>query len=69
MEEWSESETKLTYPSENLVIAVGHAVTELEVLLPKFGDKAGVGKFAAEQIISAVDFSWFSCATNHDIIL
>ncbi|KAJ8913092.1 hypothetical protein NQ315_006594 [Exocentrus adspersus] len=67
--EWTDNENRLMYPSENLVIAVGHAVTVLENFIQKHGGKPDLSKCSAIEIKNVVNFSWFSCELHCNTII
>ncbi|KAJ3634563.1 hypothetical protein MTP99_007515 [Tenebrio molitor] len=62
--EWSDDDTKLTYPSESLVVAVGVAVSLLENFLHEHKSRPHVLSTGVFHMKSHIDFSWVSC-TNH----
>ncbi|KAJ8915349.1 hypothetical protein NQ315_008236 [Exocentrus adspersus] len=67
--EWTDNENILMYPSENLVIAVGQAVTVLENFIQKHGGKPDLSKCSAIEIKNVVNFSWFSCELHCNTII
>ncbi|KAJ8913287.1 hypothetical protein NQ315_010953 [Exocentrus adspersus] len=67
--EWTDQEKRLTYPTEALVVAIGQAITVIEMLLNNDGSKSAIGHFLYAQIQLQVDFSWFSCTAHKVCVL
>jgi hypothetical protein len=67
--EWSEDHPRLTYPSENLVVAVGKAITLLESILPRLRGQPDVGKKAAEEIKDKLNASVLFCDRHQEVFL
>ncbi|KAJ8911354.1 hypothetical protein NQ315_011647 [Exocentrus adspersus] len=67
--EWSDTEEHLQYPSEELVVSVGLAVTVLERTLDFLGTSPRISKVVTSQILEDVSFTWISCRDHREVVI
>ncbi|KAL1488552.1 hypothetical protein ABEB36_015015 [Hypothenemus hampei] len=67
--EGMDNEQRLIYPSEDLTICVGQAVTLIEHFLNKFGNTVNISKCLAVEIKQKIDLSVFSRELHENVAI
>lgn len=66
--EWSDDQ-RLQYPSESLVVSIGHCITLLEQILEKSWMESHISQIVDSNIKQVVSFSWLSCLAHNTLII
>ncbi|KAJ8965588.1 hypothetical protein NQ317_011575 [Molorchus minor] len=65
--EYSEDKRKLVYPSENLVVLVGHGITKLEDVLNSMAASDEIGAQSSKHLHN-LDFSFVTCPAHFSLV-
>lgn len=68
LKELSDDQTRLTYPSEELVTTVGHGMTLIEQVLPNRLQDTGLRRKFAITLNEQLDFAWLNCDSHFSTV-